>query len=439
MLGLVFVSKSTQVKVERRSELVVPTARLAVVEGMDRGAAIDVVDEVTVGQDPSATLVLRDPAVSRMHCAILPQVNAWRLRDLQSTNGTQVAGVRVLEALVAPGQRIEIGDTVLELTTTGTVVQTLSGDNAWGRALGTSAAMRRLFALMPRIAASDAVVLLEGETGTGKTLLAETIHRHSARSGGPFVVVDCGAISPTLIESELFGHEKGSFTGAVAQRVGAFERARGGTVFFDELGELPLDLQPKLLRALEDRVVRRVGGGADIGLDVRVIAATNRDLRAEVNKKTFRSDLFYRLNTIRVRVPALRERPEDVTLLAEHFWQQLAPDGPRPPAELLDELARRAWPGNVRELRAAVERAFLLGDPDELASDSSPAPAVELVEGKPFRAVKEQAVARWEKAYVRALVDQHSGNVSAAARFARMDRNHLRDLLRRHWEDSSED
>jgi two-component system, NtrC family, response regulator GlrR len=424
----------------RKRELLVRTLRLEVVSGPDRGKSIDSAHEIVVGTDAASSLVLSDSTVSRMHVAIAPAPVGWILRDLGSTNGTEVAGVRVYEAVIAPGQTIAIGNTAIAVSDPGAVeIRPLSEDTSWGRALGKSAAMRELFAVLPRIASSDAVVLLEGETGTGKTLLADAIHRASARHRGPFVVVDCAAIAPTLVESDLFGHEKGSFTGAHAQRHGAFELATGGTLFLDEIGELPLELQPKLLRVLEDGTLRRVGGSATIQVDVRVIAATNRELRREVNRHTFRSDLFYRIATIRLRVPPLRDRLEDIALLAEHFWSELAtPDQGRLPDALLDELLRRDWPGNVRELRSAVERAVLLGDPGD-ESPAEPAPAIAIVDGKPFRTVKEQAVARWERAYVRALVDRHGGNLSAAARAARMDRNHLRELLHKHWAERPDD
>jgi DNA-binding NtrC family response regulator len=450
----------TQVMTARTRDLLIRTLRIEVTVGPDRGKALEIdEDEVTVGTDASAALVLSDPTVSRMHFAIRPQPEGWELRDLGSTNGTQVEGVTVLDAMVAPGQTIRIGQTTLRLESSGAVsMQPLSEDASWGRALGKSPAMRRLFAVLPRIAASDVAVLLEGETGTGKTLLADAIHRAGPRRAGPFVVVDCGAMAPSLVESELFGHEKGAFTGAHARREGAFELASGGTVFLDELGELPLDLQPKLLRALEEKAIRRVGGTTTVDLDVRVIAATNRDLRREVNRGAFRSDLYYRLNTIRLRVPALRERREDIALLAEHFWRAIAPDDqPEPPGELLADLMRRDWPGNVRELRSAVERAVLLGDPGGLdaTGDHTPVPvpaapgarapslspemlmdagfADEAAAQPAFRVAKERAVARWERAFVRSLVDRHDGNLSRAARAARMDRNHLRELLKRHW------
>jgi DNA-binding NtrC family response regulator len=295
--------------------------------------------------------------------------------------------------------------------------------------------MRRILSLVERIAPHDTTVLIEGETGTGKTLVAEAIHDCSCRKDGPFVVVDCGGVSPTLIESELFGHVRGAFTSAHRDHVGVLESADGGTVFLDEIGELPLELQPKLLRALEQRAIRPVGDVAERTLDVRVVAATNRDLRAEVSRGAFRSDLYYRLNTVAIRIPPLRERPEDVALLVSHFCRALADDGESVPPGLLADFMRRSWPGNVRELRSAVERAVLLGETDvETATNAATSPprgTAAVAPGTPYRAAKERVVAAFDRAYFTALMERHRGNVSRAAREAGIDRNYLRDLLRR--------
>jgi len=423
--------------VAAQPEMRFPRYRLTVIEGPDRDAAIDGGGaELAIGTASANTMILGDPAVSRHHVAISPAQRGHLIRDLGSTNGTAINGVAVERAYLAPGAVIAIGRSRLRFDVLGGEDRAaLSSDTRWGRALGTSEAMRRIFAVLPRLAESDSTILLEGETGTGKGLLAEAIHEASPRRAGPFVVLDCGAIPPTLIESELFGHEKGAFTGAAAARVGGFEAARGGTVFLDEIGELPLDMQPKLLRALEDRVVKRVGGNEPVRLEIRIIAATNRDLRAEINQGRFRSDLYYRLNTFRLRIPPLRERRDDIALLVAHFYGQLSPGG-EPPAELLAELTRHDWPGNVRELRAAVERAVLLGDPTvwRALTDDAPGPSEDarFDDGASFRAAKERAVAAWERDYVRALIARHDGNLSRAARAVRMDRNHLRELLRRH-------
>ncbi len=424
-----------------------PRYRLVVLEGPEQGKAIQGGgDEIAVGTADANDLVLGDDAVSRHHVAIAPTAKGLLLRDLGSTNGTSINGIAIERAYLSPGAVIAIGGTKLRFEPiTGDARAALSRESRWGRALGSSEAMRKIFAVLPKLAESDATILLEGETGTGKGLLASAIHEGSPRKHGPFSVVDCGSIPPNLIESELFGHEKGSFTGAATQRIGAFEAGKGGTVFLDEIGELPLDMQPKLLRALEEKLVKRIGGNEQIKLDIRVIAATNRDLRSEINRGRFRSDVYYRLNTFRLRVPPLRERREDIALLIRHFYEQLAPGEGEPPAELLASLVKHDWPGNVRELRAAVERSVLLGDFNVWREISDDAPRTEaapadhavvrpddLAEGVSFRAAKERAVADWERAYVRRLIDHHGGNLSRAARAVRMDRNHLRELLIRH-------
>jgi DNA-binding NtrC family response regulator len=279
-------------------------------------------------------------------------------------------------------------------------------------------------------------VLIDGETGTGKGLLADLIHRQGPRAAGPFVVVDCASIPPTLIESELFGHDKGAFTGATAARVGAFEAAAGGTIFLDEIGELALELQAKLLRALEERVIKRVGGTRAVKLDVRVVAATNRDLREAVNRGGFRADLYYRLNVVRIRIPPLRERREDIPLLVHHFYRIFTgDDAATAPDELVGPLSEHSWPGNVRELRSAVERAVLMADPALWAEPdaASPPDAAPITDDRlSFREHKERAVGAWERRYILDLVARHGGNLTRAARAARMDRAHLRELLRKY-------
>jgi two-component system, NtrC family, response regulator GlrR len=420
--------------------------RVAVVAGPNKGSTRDADrPELLIGTAPGNDLVLTDPTVSRHHCVLTIGDEGVLLRDLGSKNGTQLGGFRIESAFVRHGAAISIGSTTVRFESLDEEIsEPLSEEDRWGTALGRSPAMRRIFALLPRVAACDSTVLLEGETGTGKTMIAEALHEASPRAGKPFIVVDCGAIPPSLIESELFGHEKGSFTGAVASRAGAFEAANGGTVFLEEIGELPLDMQPKLLRVLEERVVKRLGSQESIRLDVRVIAATNRDLRLEVNKGSFRSDLFYRLHIVRLRIPALRERREDIPLLAAHFYAQLSDGHERePPADLLMSLARQDWRGNVRELRSAVERAVLMKDPEGWRDHATPAPSpADSVSRKPleeefdatasFRSAKERAVKGWERGYVGELIRRNNGNLSRAARAARMDRNHLRELLKRH-------
>ena len=415
--------------------------RVTVSTGPDAGTS-RVADEpeFSIGTAPSNQLVLTDPTVSRHHCLIESTGRGFRLRDLGSTNGTRLGAMHVEAVKLTQEATLHLGTSCIQFEPLDeTVSAPLSAGVAFGSVLGKSPAMRRIFAMLPRIAQSDSTVLIEGETGTGKTLLAEQIHNASPRKSGPFVVVDCAAIPPTLVESELFGHERGSFTGAHATHRGAFEQAGGGTLFLDEIGELPLDVQPKLLRVLEHRAIRRIGGGQPIPLDVRVMAATNRDLRQEVNAGGFRTDLYYRLNVVRILVPPLRERREDVPLLIEHFYRQFAREGEvsGPPRALLDSLARNPWQGNVRELRAAVERALLLGDPGAFGEQAAPAEAevalpdlpVDLT--VPFRVAKQRVLDHFERIYLTEILRRAHGSVTRAARLGRMDRNYLRERLRR--------
>jgi DNA-binding NtrC family response regulator len=438
-------SLKTQALIARPDEIIFTRFRLQVTAGPEPGASCESTgEEISIGSASQNQLVVKDRAVSRHHCSITATPAGFLLRDLGSTNGTSLGGHRVEAAYLEPGSVIKVGASQIRFELLGDEVrEPLSESDRYSHVLGRSAAMRRIFAVLPRIAASDSTVLIEGETGTGKGLLAEVIHKKSARARGPFVVVDCSAIPPTLIEAELFGHAKGAFTGAQSARAGAFEGAAGGTIFLDEIGELRLDMQPKLLRALEDRVIRRIGSLEPVRLDVRIVAATNRDLRREVNQSAFRADLYYRLNTVQLRVPPLRERKEDISLLASHFYAQFArDDAAEPPPSLLADLLLHPWPGNVRELRGAVERAVLFGDPtlwreSVLGAAEAPSPrggeeAFALDPSRSFREAKELAVNRWERSFVQALIRAHGGNFSRAARAARMDRNHLRELLRRH-------
>jgi two-component system, NtrC family, response regulator GlrR len=384
---------------------------------------------MTIGAAPGCDVVLDHPAVSRHHCELEVTRNGLRVSDLGSKNGTFVDGIRIERAYVTAGRIIAAGPIELRVELVDDVHrEPLEPGDHLDDLLGASTAMRLVFAKIARVAVSAAAVLLEGETGTGKSKIARSIHRLSPRAEGPYVVVDCTAIPETLFESELFGHEKGAFTGAHALRIGALEAAHGGTVFLDEIGELPAAMQPKLLRVLEDRTIKRVGSNDDRVVDVRFMAATNRDLRTEVNAGRFRADLFYRLDTVRIRVPALRERASDIAQLASHFWAQLAP-GETVPAALVSRMLRRPWPGNVRELRAVVERAVVLGLDEALPAevdDAAPTHAGS------YAAAREQKLAEFERTFVADLIAKHGGNLSAAGREAGIDRNHLRRLARKH-------
>ena len=415
---------------------------LRVLEGPDRGLVGDDAEgELACGTAADNQLPLTDPTVSRYHFTLSATSRGMYLRDAGSTNGIVVGGCRVEAAYLEPGAVLQVGKSTLRFERGDReAAQPLSASDTFGRALGRSVVMRRLFEALPRIASSDAIVLLEGETGTGKTLIAEAIHQASTRRTGPFSVIDCGAIPPSLIETELFGHERGAFTGAQQQRIGAIEAGAGGTVFFDEIGELPLELQPRLLRAIEDHTIKRVGGQQPIHVDIRIIAATHKDLRAAVNRGDFRADLYYRLHVVSLRLPPLRERRLDIPLLVEQFYAQFAGCGGAPEA-LVAAFTRQDWPGNIRELRGAVERAVLLDDPafgtaaaDPEASDGrGPGDVFDGFDAAlSFRASKARATMRWERAYLGALLAHHEGNLSRAARAARMDRTHLRELGRRH-------
>jgi two-component system response regulator GlrR len=416
---------------------------LVTIKGKELGATfVPRTDCVVIGSHPSADLVLRDPSVSRFHCEITGG-DRPTVRDLGSRNGTVVNGVTVAQAPLTEGAMLTLGSTQLRFERSGTSARiVLSGRDRFGTMVGRSASMRAVFAMCEQAAASDSTVLIEGETGTGKEATAEAIHRESGRGTGPFVVVDCGAIPPQLLESELFGHERGAFTGAVSSRRGAFEAASGGTIFLDEIGELGLDLQPKLLRALERREIKPVGADHYAPVDVRVLAATNRNLREEVTARRFRSDLYYRVAVLRVRLPPLRERKEDLGVLLEHLLEVLgAVDRPeaRPlrTEAFVNEVARHAWPGNVRELRNYVERCLAMREqppPPELETLDPPpggdGPALDI--SRPLKVAREAWIAEFERRYLTELLRHHDDNVTVAARAAGVDRIHFYRLLWKH-------
>jgi DNA-binding NtrC family response regulator len=399
-------------------------------------------DCVVIGSHPSADLVLRDPSVSRFHCEITGGDRPC-VRDLGSRNGTVVNGVTVAQAPLTDGAVLTLGGTKLRFERSGTEARiALSERDRFGRMVGRSAAMRAVFALCEQAAASESTVLIEGETGTGKEATAEAIHRESERRDGPFIIIDCGAIPPQLLESELFGHERGAFTGAVTARQGAFQAASGGTIFLDEIGELGLELQPKLLRALERREVKPVGSNHYTPVDVRVLAATNRNLREEVTARRFRSDLYYRVAVLRVRLPPLRERKEDLGALLEHLLETLgAADRPEARAlrseAFMIEVSRHTWPGNVRELRNYVERCLAMREqppPQELeAAEADVAPWTAAMDiSQPLKAAREAWVTEFERRYLTELLRHHEDNVTSAARAAGVDRIHFYRLLWKH-------
>jgi transcriptional regulator with GAF, ATPase, and Fis domain len=401
---------------------------------------------VTIGSSPRSDVVIDDPTVSRHHARIELRGGDLVIHDLGSTNGTTVDGVRIATAFLPDRARLGVGRTTVEFALTDEVEEfAVHAGTELGRMRGRSVAMRRLFAAIERIAATDVTVLIQGESGTGKELIAEAIHQGGRRAAKPLIVVDCGALPATLIESELFGHERGAFTGAVQARAGAFELAEGGTVFLDEIGELDLVLQPRLLRALETRQVKRLGAGHYRPVDVRVIAATNRDLPAMVSSGDFREDLYHRLAVVEVRVPPLRERPDDVELLAGLFADDICEREPTARRDaltpkLVAALRTRRWPGNVRELRNLIERALLLAGVDPAATEL-PAPAVtaavpavtdDAMMTWPYATARQHVLDRFEQDYVGRALARAGGNVAQAARDCAMERSYLFKLIRRH-------
>jgi DNA-binding NtrC family response regulator len=416
---------------------------------------------VRVGSRPGNDVVLEDDSVSRFHFEIEADEIGYRLRDLGSKNGTFVDGYRAQDLYLRAGSVIRVGEVELAFDpgTEEVEIEAAPGDR-FGPLVGRSLRIRELFATLDRAARTDATILVEGESGTGKELIATAIHGASNRALGPFVVVDCAAVPANLLESELFGHERGAFTGAVERRIGSLEEAQGGTLFLDELGELPLELQPKLLRALEARSVRRVGGRQPIRVDVRLIAATNRDLAAEVNRRAFRDDLYYRLAVVHVRVPPLRERTEDIALLVEHLIRR-AVQGDAAAADRLlagiteetwSRLLAHPWRGNVRELRNVIERALALSAPGETPQFDPEPRRIGVIEGdsvvsrpatypaddrwevdlaRPHPELKAEWIARFDRAYVLGQLQRHGGNLSRAARASGLERMHFKRILAR--------
>jgi DNA-binding NtrC family response regulator len=401
-------------------------------------------ERIRVGSHRSNEVLLNDRLVSRFHCVLALEHGMWTLTDTDSLNGTHLSGVRIREAYLPPGDcELTLGDSVVRVTQ-------LSPEKAlrvpevssFGELRGRTLAMRQVFSVLERVAASEVTVLIQGESGTGKELVATELVRRSGRNGRPFLTLDCGSISPNLIESELFGHARGAFTGADRTRIGAFEAASGGTIFLDEIGEMPLDMQPKLLRALENREIRRAGENEARKVDVRVVAATNRNLEREVNRGRFREDLYFRLSVFTVRLPPLRERTDDIPELVRGFLERMgALDNERLfTSSIFAELARHDWPGNVRELRNYIERALVLQDaseasrgnrePHDLGGPASEGSGTTI--DAPFKTAKERLITQFERGYLEQLMAWAGGNVSRASRKAKLDRMYLHRLLQRY-------
>jgi DNA-binding NtrC family response regulator len=414
-------------------------AQVSVLSGPDAGRLLQVgATGILIGTGSACDLCLTDSLASRRHVELRPEVEGLRVTDLGSLNGTAIGGVRVRDVVLTEDAQLRVGESLLLvlLTRDGTDLL-MSPRRRFGSALAESPAMRHVFDLLEKAAASDVTVLLEGDSGTGKDILANALHEESRRKEGPIVVVDCGAIPEQLVESELFGHERGAFTGALALRKGAFESADGGTLFLDEIGELPLEAQPKLLRALESRSFRRVGGSQTIRVDVRVVAATNRKLKEAVRRKEFREDLFYRLAVVHVSVPRLADRPEDVLPLAESFLRRITGDEK---AIVSGELARLLrsydWPGNARELRNVVERfaTFERADPRVLfegggGSPSRDSSVFDGLENLPYHESKRRVMELYHREVLPRAIERCGGSVPKAAEELGLPRQSLYRML----------
>jgi transcriptional regulator with PAS, ATPase and Fis domain len=420
----------------RQSALRVRSAKLVITKGPDAGRSATI-DQPTfvIGTGQSADVRLGDPAVSREHVRVSLLPNGVRIRDDGSKNGTWLGGVRIREVLLSSDTSLVVGGTTLAITIEADdLALPLSANDRFGDAIGGSPVMRNLFAILEKVAPTELTVLLEGESGTGKDVLSRAIHARSSRANEPMVVLDCGAIPGTLIESELFGHERGAFTGADRARKGVFEEAHGGTLFLDEIGELPVEMQPKLLRALEAREVRPIGARASKSVDVRVIAATSRRLAEAARTGEFRSDLFYRLAVARVTVPPLRERPEDVLPIARAMLRVLRNDPDLEiPADLASMLVAYPWPGNVRELRNVVERWAALGRLDRTMFDPLEAQtsAEDDLALLTYHEARKIVLDRFEEKYLPRVLARAGGVMARAAELADVARPSFYRMLER--------
>jgi len=424
----------------RRTELVV-------VAGLDEGRAVALREgrDHRVGTAADCELVLTDERVSAHHLRVRPDGDGFEVEDEGSTNGTHYQGSRIGKARLPAGAVLKIGRTALRLQPLAEALDLPpSRARRFGELVGESLAMRQVFAVLELAARSDVTVLVEGETGTGKELAARALHEAGARRRGPFVAVDCGALPESLVDSELFGHVRGAFTGATSDRTGAFARARGGTLFLDEIDGVSAAVQARLLRALEERAIRPVGADRELPVDLRLVVASQAPLPARVADGSFRADLFYRIAVLHLRLPALRERREDIAPIVTELLRRRGlssrPDHPigRP---ALERLCAHDWPGNVRELRNVIDRAIALTPGAERFEDlrllriSPREPESQPLTVRtdlPFADAKAAVIEELERRYLAELWAKHDGNLSAAARQAGLDRKHLRTLLRRH-------
>jgi DNA-binding NtrC family response regulator len=425
----------------RPSKLPSAPFELRVNDGTDAGLSLSIdgtqPTRVLLGSGPACDFRLTDRTVSRRHAALDVRGDVLRIVDLGSTNGTRVNGVVVYDASLVGGERVELGDAVISVQRgAGGERPQVSTETRFGHVIGASLEMRRLYPLCKRLAVSEIPVIIEGETGTGKEALAESLHAEGPLAKGPFVVFDCTAVPPNLLESELFGHERGAFTGAVQSRKGVFAEAHGGTLFIDEVGDLDLALQSKLLRAIERSEFRPVGGNQVVRVDVRILAATRRDLDREVQAGRFRDDLFHRLAVSRIELPPLRERKGDVVVLCRHFLEQAGAPLDAIPNEVVTRWDDHAWPGNVRELRNAVARFLALGELGRLEpvpQQSSGSDWVNdiLALDLPISEARDRVIQEFEERYIARALHHTGGNVTRAARAAGVGRRYFQTLKSR--------
>ncbi len=401
---------------------------------------------IQIGTKTGNQIVLKDETMSRVHFEIHQTKDGYLLKDLESMNGTFINGVRVKEGYLTAGAIIRAGKTEMKFSPLDEVFEITPSKKAkFGPMIGGSMPMRKIYTIIEKVAPTDVTCIIEGESGTGKELVAQAVHEKSKRSKKSMVIFDCSAVPENLIESELFGHEKGSFTGATGLRHGAFELADGSTIFLDEIGELPIDLQPKLLRVLESRTIKRVGGDRPIPVDVRVVAATNRNLEAEVKKGNFREDLFYRLNVVPIYLPPLRRRKDDVPMLIHSFIEDYNKQNTERQCDGIESgalqlLSSYDWPGNVRELKNTMSRILSFMDTTKITLEDVPEKVkvpvakaeLDIREDLGFKDAKEQWISSFEKQYLQEILKRNNYNISATAKEAGIDRKSVQRLIKKY-------
>ncbi len=408
---------------------------LRVLEPKSQASTRKLVDRLVLGSGSDVDLTIDDRTVSRRHAEFSRTADGILVRDLESRNGSFYLDQRFESMVLSVGACVRLGKAliVLEVDPHSIGDPGLFTATRYHGLMGHSSKMRRLFALLERLEHVRIPVLLEGESGSGKELVARALHASSSVGSGPFLALNCAALPRDLVASELFGHRRGAFTGATESRRGAFDLADGGTLFLDEIGEIAIELQAVLLRALETGEIRPVGSEQTRRVDVRIVAATNRDLAQAVSDGEFREDLYFRLAVVKLGVPPLRERREDIEPLARHFAEEA---GGELSDVIIEQLKRRSFRGNVRELRNVVQSHIALGTlPDEVSAQGA---SVDITLGelsdvtRPYAEQKDALVARFTRAYLTQLLAHTQGNLSAAARLAGLDRGHLRRLVERY-------